>query len=480
MRIPGTAIAITIAIATLLATSAQAREPNVKGFKSYAMPTYTLVTPDAGNAQHVPWPVVQSQAVLEKLFNREASAPSAPTYVFLMPVSVWRRYLQPGQGLNSEFVPGRFANYLLVCNTQYEVELRNAMLHESTHWNLHNQLGGFVPLWFDEGLAQIIEGANFFAAEVALGRTARPFQGVGGWIPMAELLVMDKTSSAYLNLDSNALVRAKTWALVHRGLIFDEKFGKQMFAFIAAQNALEPLDAAVQSSFGMTLRELDRDISSYNSKNVQLLRLDMTPAPVPALPPGRAMGEAESIEFIGEIMLASGFKSTRLPEIADALLRVPQGKSGESALRMRIAARDGDDATLTRLSGAIDQKNSDPTLLRGAGLALFERAADSRRGDQSVRALEFLDRALRVRPDDAEAAWAYGMLAAGLKRDLPAALERVAVTRSRLPANPHLARAAALLHEAAGDTSEMNQALQDALRLSKTPEMSAWAKQRLQ
>jgi tetratricopeptide (TPR) repeat protein len=192
------------------------------------------------------------------------------------------------------------------------------------------------------------------------------------------------------------------------------------------------------------------------------------------------MGEAESIEYIGEIMLASGFKPTRLPEIADALLRVPQGKSGESALRMRIAARDGDDATLTRLSGAIDQNNSDPTLLRGAGLALFERAADSRRSDQSVRALEFLDRALRVRPDDAEAAWAYGMLAAGLKRDLPAALERVAVARSRLPANPHLARAAALLHEAAGDTSEMKKALQDALRLSKTPEMSAWAKQRLQ
>jgi tetratricopeptide (TPR) repeat protein len=467
------------AAALLIATGVLAREPSVKGFKSYETPTYTLVTPDDGNAQRVPWPIAQSQAVLGRIFNREASVHGVPTYVFVMPVSVWRRYLQPGQGLDSEFVPGRFANYLLVCNTQYEVLLRETLLHEATHWNLHEQFGGIVPLWFGEGLAQIVAGADFRGAEIALGDRGKSFRDAGGWIPMAELLPMDKTARAYLNLDTNAQVSAESWALVHRGLIFDEKFGKQLFALIAAQNALQPLDSAVQSSLGMTLDQLDRDMSSYNSNNVRLLRFPMTPAPVAPLPEGRVMEEAEALEFIGEVMLATGFKPLRLSEIANAMLRVPEGRYAEFSLRMRIAARDGDDVTLTRLSGAIDQHTIDPAILRGAGLALYERSAETRRDDQSVRALELLDRALKIQPEDTEAVWAYAMLAAQLKRDMPTALDRVAAASARRPSNPYLAQAEALLREAGGDAAGMNAALEKALRLSKTVELTRWARQRL-
>jgi len=470
---------VTIAVALLAATGALARPPDVKGFKSYELPSYTLVTPDDGNAQRVPWPIAQSQAVLEKIFNREASVRGAPTYVFLMPVGIWRRYLQPGQGLDSEFVPGRFANYLLVSNTQHEVLLRETLMHEATHWHLHVRFGGIVPLWFGEGLAQIVEGADFRATEFTLGRRGMAQRKSRGWIPMAELLVMDRSSRDYLNLDSNALVRAETWALVHRGLIFDERFGKQLFALVAAQNTLAPLESAVQSSLGVSLDRLDAEMAAYNSNNVGSLHIKMTPVPAEPLPPGREMSEAEALEFIGEAMLATGLKPLRLSEIANAMLKVPEGSYAEFSLRLRIAARDGDDATLLKLSAAITERTIDPAILRGAGLAFYERSTETRRNDQAVRAMELLDRALAVQPEDTEAVWAYGMLAASLKRELPGALRRVTDSSNRWPANPYLAQAEALLQEASGDAAGMNAALEKTLRLSRTVELTRWARQRL-
>jgi len=474
MKIQGAVLAIA-----LLAIGAQAREPDVRGYKAYEMPAYTIVTPDERNAARIAWPVAQSEAVLAKLFDGETTAPGAPTYVFLMPVSVWRRYLQPGVGLNGEFVPARFANYLLLCATQDESALKRLTLQQAAHWNLQSRFRGIVPMWFDEGVALIVAAADFRNAEVVLGQ--RPgFRSARGWIPMSELLSMDKGSRSYLDLATTDIVLTESWALVHRGLIFDPSFGRQMMAFIAAQNSLAPLDTAVQSNFGVTLDQLDRDMSSYASRlGFEDLDLKFQSAPVAALPPGRAMSEAEALEFIGEVMLASGFKPLRLSDIANALLRVPDGKYAEFTLRMRIAARDGDDVSLTKLSAAIDQHTIDPAILRGAGLALYERSAETRRNDQSVRALELLDRALNVQPDDAEAVWAYATLAARLNRDLPIARDRVAAASTRWPSNPYLAQAEALVREAGGDTAAANDALNRTLRLSKTVELSRWARQRL-
>jgi hypothetical protein len=83
---------------------------------------------------------------------------------------------------------------------------------------------------------------------------------------------------------------------------------------------------------------------------------------------------------------------------------------------MRIAARDGDDATLDRLVAGVEPGASDAALLRGAGLALFERAEQTNREELSNKALELLDRAIAARPGDAEAAWAHSKLAAKLRR----------------------------------------------------------------
>ncbi len=461
--------------------------PDVDGFKAYELPAYTIVTHDEGNARQVPRVAAQIDGVLAKLLNRGALLPSAPTYISFIPDSTWMRYLEPGPGITGEFIPARFANYVILSNARDESRVGTGIFHEYTHWFLHTQFAGVHPLWFDEGLAVFMETAEFRGTEVSLGepRILIP----RGSVPMAELLRMDKSSPEYRRRDTTYVVHRESWAMVHLGFVGDPaRFGKQMFAYLEAVHAQQPIDAAVQSSFGMTVDQLGRVVHSYLmtssqylvSSGFKVLRLPVGPAPSVKLPAGRAMSELESLEFIADIMLASGFHADKLQEVADAMQRVAPNTASPATLTMRIAARAGDDGRLEQLLASVAPSASGQKFLRGAGLALFERSGNSVRQDFSIKALELLDRAIMSRPDDVEAIWAYTVLSANLKRDMPIALRRIANARAILPSNPDLAQATALLGTAMGDTELTKKALADTLRFAKKSDMALWAKKRLE
>jgi hypothetical protein len=461
-------------------------EPDVSGFKSYELPTYTIVTHDEGRARPLPRLSAQIQGVLEKLLNRAERAPTSSTYVMLIPESVWIRYLRPGPGFDSEFVPGRFSNYLLMNNARDASRLGKGFFHEYSHWFLHTQYPGVHPLWFDEGLAEFVTTAEFRGARARLGDP--DFRGSSGWIPLEKLLRLDRNSPEYRSLSTSGAVLRGSWAIVHRGLAGDAAFGRQMFDFLGALNAQRPLDEAVHSSFRVNTSDLDKTIHAYLNPGFQYvavdrfreLRLSVDPVPLQKLPRGRAMSELESLRLIADVMLASGFNSNRLPEVVNAVRRIAPGSSAETALRLRIAARTHDDASLSSLLSMIDPNASDPDVLRDAGLALFERAAKADRYELASKALELLDRALVSRPDDVEAVWAHAILAAGLERDLRIASDRVESMRIKLPTSPDLAQASAMLHQASGDTEKARQALRDTQRLSKDSQLKGWAMSRLQ
>ena len=101
----------------------------------------------------------------------------------------------------------------------------------------------------------------------------------------------------------------------------------------------------------------------------------------------------------------------------------------------------------------------DPQIARGIGLALFDRVLtlDEKpailmdAATMMARSFELLDRSLEANADDPEAVWAYATLAAGLKKDLDVAWQRLTPMFDRLPRNPDIAHAAALVLEARND-----------------------------
>jgi tetratricopeptide (TPR) repeat protein len=148
----------------------------------------------------------------------------------------------------------------------------------------------------------------------------------------------------------------------------------------------------------------------------------------------------------------------------------------------------GDDATIERLLAAMETRSADPAAARSAGLALFEWIAQQQPGSSSTeatvprahqRALQLLDRALRAKPDDAEAAWAYAGLAASLDTSLDKALERLRHASERTPQNADLALAMAQVHEARNEPAKMLEQLENTARFSRSIEQRRWAHERI-
>jgi hypothetical protein len=479
-RIPMRAAAV---LAMAISCVASAADPEIPESKAYELLTYTLVTHDKFTASQIPGQTARIDSFLTLQLATGVHTPSLPTWIWVVPPALWRKYLEPSESLESEFVPARFTNYVLLKYDVNSHEVRKALFHEYTHVFVRSQMKRYCPLWFDEGLATLIQYSNFHDTEVEIGMPIRTYLP---WIPLARLFQLDRSSPEYHSEMNAEAVNLGSWAMVHRAVIEDPVFNKQMFDFLAALNNLNPIEKALPQSFGMSSQELDQRMRVYAQQNVQdaFFQVKIPRVSPPKVPPGRNFGEAESLVLLAEVMLASGNKAERLAEVIDAAHRKAPESPEVHALRMRLAARDRTDATLDQLLAEIEPRASDARVARGAGLALFERVRESKPGDTmspkdrerlSRRAFELLDRAVMSRPDDAEAIWGYAMLAAQLKQDLAIAMRRLDSGLAIAKYNADLAMAAALVYEALGEQKKMIPFLVVTARMSSRTEQREWA-----
>jgi hypothetical protein len=384
-------------------------------------------------------------------------------------------------------VPTRFANYLLIGAPRDEFSVTGAVAHEYTHHFLHTQLHGGFPLWFDEGLATVVSFTNVRLGTVTVGH---PYFGesLSRRIPMERLLRIDKSSPEYLEMPTTSGVHEQSWAMVHKGLVDDRQFGSRMFAYLKAVDDGYPIDQAVPEYFKRSVPELDAEIFRYlHQPTFAHAEFSYQPRPV-SHGAGRKLAAGEALEMLATVMLDTELNAPRLAEVIDAAQKHAPAAASVQVLRMRVAARARDDAALTTLLQALGKETQSATITRGAGLALFERVRGEHAGDSlsaaqrdalSAQALDMLDRSLAANPDDAEAAWSFGVLSARLKRDPDLALRRLQRVSASMPENADLARATFEVNEANGQTGEMIPLLKRIAAFTSSAAERRWAKQRI-
>jgi hypothetical protein len=484
---------MTVAFAALLATTAQAREPNVKGFKAYSLPGYTIVTHDEVSARRLPPQIEMIERVLDRLMPGGARAGGIPTYFLVVPPHFFLDYLheQPcPYYVCGKFVAGRFVNYILIADTREPYSLRRAVFHQYTHFALHTRVRGIRPLWFDEGMAMLSESVAFNVSTAIVGATPSPFQG---WLPMEQLLHLDGNSPDRRYFSgcsaSSSPMQTSSWALIHRGMVAEPEFGKQIFSFLEAINDLKPVDEGLRDSLGVSSSELNRVMYHYvQSHPLKKIRFEVGKTPAETRIPGRKMNELESLELLADVMFTSGVMPERVPEVVAAARRVAPDSPAVHVLRMRRAALIGHDEALEILMGEIGTRVSDPKVARGVALALFERLNDQRAaasvsGKRRLvfqdRAQHLLDQSLRAAPDDPEAAWAFGMLAASTQQFQGLAVQRLLSASEIAPASAEISMALALIHESMGKQEKMIAHLKDMERFSRSAVQRTWARERL-
>ena len=160
----------------------------------YELPGYTLVAVDNAQLRRDMAKLPRLKLALEKSLGIDVKSTGIPTYFYVVSDSVWDRYLEPTTGIPSEFVPTRFANYVIANNTQIN---RLELFHEHTHLYLYNQMPGVYPLWFDEGLAVMMGRALYTGTKVEI-YPAGTVTRVAGYPPRS-VLRATKTSPEYLS-----------------------------------------------------------------------------------------------------------------------------------------------------------------------------------------------------------------------------------------------------------------------------------------
>ena len=80
-----------------------------------------------------------------------------PTYIYVLKQGSFEDYVDRGRPFNATvgmFVSHRDGNYVAV-NATTDVNPYGIIYHEYLHYYLHNNTTAAIPVWFDEGMAEL-------------------------------------------------------------------------------------------------------------------------------------------------------------------------------------------------------------------------------------------------------------------------------------------------------------------------------------
>jgi hypothetical protein len=442
-------------VLALSSMAAVAKDSDFAAIKVWQQPTYTLYSHDESTARVLASFLPRVERALQTLLPREPRRTGRALHIFLMRDSIWNRHLRTSRWLTGDFVPGRFADYLLVQLGTSQLPARNGLAHEYTHHYLRQHFGDRLPLWFEDGIADMMLNADIQEkATVFKEPRLLVAQHV---IPMDRLLRIDRTSSEY-RIDRNLEFHFQSQKILHRGLFQDPDMGRQIFAYVQDIQAGAAVDAALQKNFGMDSETFGRSMLSYSRAQVHLRNsVRYETSPEVALGPAQTMAEIDALVFVSRVMTEMGLGGDRLGELLPEAARIAPDAPATRLLELRVAARRRDDPRLDALSRELaSAAEKDPAIARAVGVALLSRlypvrAQDSLSGELRIglgeRAFTLLRGSEQVLPVDPEAAWALGLLSAMLERDMPFARERLQNASRSAPDNPDLRFALAQLAE---------------------------------
>lgn len=268
------------------------------------------------------------------------------------------------------------------------------------HEYLHHVLGtnyGRLPLWFNEGMAELYSTFRSNDQTAEIGRAVEDHIRVlreGTMIPLARLFAVDYQSKDYNEGYRQGIFYAQSWALVHYLLLGNPARHEQTIRFFADVAKGAPALEAFRGAYQATEAQMEKELRDYIHRNLfNYTQFQVKPAsqiqirlePLP---------RQETLTRLGDLLLYQQ-DATRLPEAAEHFRAALAAKPGYGPAQVglcRIESEAGRDA---------------------AALACFEKAA-------------------QAAPDDFSAQYQYARLLQeqGPKDDATLAKMRAALTRA--------------------------------------------------
>ncbi len=397
------------------------------------------------------------QQTLSTVFSRISLQPAVETLVYIfnddaaMTPYKLRHNGRPVE-LLGYFAAGRDANYVVI-NGGAQGDPLPIVYHEMMHEFEHLHLPPLPP-WFSEGLAECYETFR------AVGKTADIGVVQDGHVallrsvpimPLRDLFAVTHDSADYNEGDRRGVFYAEFWALVHYLLWDKPERREQLVRFLGGLGQGRTPDEAFAAAFDVGIERLEAELKRQIAQTrfhqtTALFKQELT---LETTAQTRELGRGETEARLGDLL------AHREPEFfgeAEAMLGRSLADAPGNALASRALGlvrlrqdRTADAVRLFEAALAADPKDAIAAMMLAESLP-----------EDGARARDLLARAVKARPEFAEASVSYARSllrdpGAVAPADLEASISALEKGRERLPYRADAAADLAILYAIKGD-----------------------------
>jgi Flp pilus assembly protein TadD len=210
------------------------------------------------------------------------------------------------------FQPGDDVNYIALSLDPDNRDPFSTAFHEYVHLHLRDNVPG-VPLWLNEGLAELYGSMKFSGNDALLGAPLPHYIRLlreNELLPLSTLFSIGTSSPHYNEQDKSGIFYGQSWALVHYLMLGENGRQDQFKRFLQQVSKGENAAKAIEDSFGVSLATLEQDLKAYVRRGdfaAQRIAVDnpQTYASYTAMQRS-SLSEGEANHYLGDLLLHTG------------------------------------------------------------------------------------------------------------------------------------------------------------------------------
>lgn len=311
-------VAITLLLAVLLSVPAPAGAQARDQWRSVRTNNlFVIGNADPEKLRQVAVWLEFFHSAFSRLVSRNVLESSVPTTVIVFRDDASFTPFKPlyqGRPANvaGYFQPGEDVNYISMSLDPRERDPYSVAFHEYVHLHLRDNVPG-VPVWLNEGLAEFYGSLQFSNGEALLGVPLAYLHLLREQelLPLATLFSVDTNSRHYNEQDQSGIFYGESWALVHYLMLGGPGRQDQFKRFLQLVSRGDNVTKALESSFGMTLDALEKELRAYVRRgDLPTLRIASSDDPQAyaayTAMQRQSLSDAEAFFYLGDLLLHIG------------------------------------------------------------------------------------------------------------------------------------------------------------------------------
>jgi tetratricopeptide (TPR) repeat protein len=430
--------------------------------------------------QKVAVELARFRATVGKFMSTGAPERELPVRVFAVSRKTWNGYLQLRQGVAGYFHPDHFGVDIVI-DAEGEFERsRMIIYHEYTHYYMHANDTFPYPLWFEEGVAQMMStlrasGKKLYAANLPHGGW---LDTGSGWMSLAEVVSATYDSPQYVGHKAADQFYMEALLLTHYLIIgAPPARNSQLNRFLErlVVGKLDP-EAASQAAFGVPLATIEQEVLQYYRKGNFLAMIQPDPVSAGERYPVVRVTDAQGWDEVGHVMLRVDLDPALAMQTFQKVLEIdPGNRRAMAGIAVALERQDRQpeaDQWLARMrattepAGLPDRYCGEIYASRLDTVTDMEAEEDLRR-----RSTECFTAARRADPNDLQSLIGLACLAGSDPEATSQILEPLVAALQRHPENEVLALGAAQCLWNAGRHRESLDYLKRAIERTRDVEM---------